>query len=182
VAETSADYAARYPLLHTPERWEWAGMDATFSMEPPPDDLVTNVHVIGYVGDRIVLCRDTRPVWFLPGGTREANESIEACADRELCEEAGATLAGPLHWMGAHYGTSDHPEPYRPWQPHPHKAWLWCYADVHLIGPPTNPPDGEHVVEVRTTTPAEAQSLLTSDNPWSPDLVALAQDLRTTRH
>jgi 8-oxo-dGTP diphosphatase len=181
VTEAGAGYAARYPLLHAPQRWEWAGVDAVFSTGPPPDELVTNVHVVGFVGERIVVCRDARPVWFLPGGTREEGESIEACADRELREEAGVSLAGPLWWIGAHHCVSDRPEPYRPWQPHPKKAWLWCCAEVRWEGEPTNPPGGEHVVEVRLAEPDEAQALVSSDYPWAPELVALAREIRSAR-
>lgn len=53
---------ARYPLLYAPQRWEWAGVDASFSTEPPPDELITKVHLVGFVGERIVVCRDARPV------------------------------------------------------------------------------------------------------------------------
>ncbi|MGA8114546.1 MAG: NUDIX hydrolase [Actinocatenispora sp.] len=173
------DYAVRYPLLHAPQRWDWGDMDALFATAPPADELVTNVHVVGFVGDRIVVCEDTRPVWFLPGGTREEHESVHDCVVRELREEAGASLAGPLHVIGAHRCRSDRPEPFRPWQPHPDKAWLWCYADVRVDGPPTNPPDGEQVVDVHVADPDEAQRLVSSEGPWMPELVALARELRS---
>ncbi|MCP2315475.1 hypothetical protein APR12_000808 [Nocardia amikacinitolerans] len=70
-------FAERYPLLHTPARWEWGGLDVRFSTELPADELVTNVHVVCFVGERIVLCRDDRDFWLLPGGTREAGESVD---------------------------------------------------------------------------------------------------------
>lgn len=153
-------------------------MDAVFSTAVPPEHLVTNVHVVGFVGDRIVVCRDHPDVWFLPGGTREPGESIEDCAARELEEEAGARLAGPLSWIGAYRCTSDRPEPFRPHQPHPEKAWLWCMADVVLDGAPSNPVDGEQVLEVRAVDPAEAQELLLTDGDWLPELVGLALQRR----
>ncbi|GAB2540383.1 NUDIX hydrolase [Nocardia heshunensis] len=168
--------ADRYPLLHAPARWEWGGLDVQFSTELPPDELVTNIHVVCFVGDRIVLCRDARDIWFLPGGTREAGESIEDCVIRELIEEAGAELTGPIHPIGAHYATTDHPTPYRPWQPHPHKAWLWCTADVELTGPPTNPDDGETILEVGLFTLSEARLRAARDGSYVPDLIALAAE------
>ena len=172
------DHRARYPHLHAPQRWEWGGFSAQFSTEPPPQDLVTNVHGVCFVGQDVVVCRDSRGAWFLPGGTREAGESIEACLARELREEAGATLVGLARWIGAHYCVSDHAEPYRAWQPHPRKAWLWCHADVTVDGAPTNPADGEQVVEVRVVSPAEAGRLLPVGGAHLGDLVALAVELR----
>jgi 8-oxo-dGTP diphosphatase len=172
-----ASLAARFPLLYARQRWEWAGIDAVFSTELPPDELVTNVHVVGFVGPRIVVCRDDRGVWMLPGGTREAGESIQGCVVRELSEEAGARLAGPLRPIGAHHCVTDLPDPYRPWQPHPAKAWLWCSADVIVDSAPSCPPDAEQIVEVRAASPAEAQRLLGADADWLPELIDLAVEL-----
>ncbi|QIS24301.1 NUDIX domain-containing protein [Nocardia terpenica] len=152
-------------------------MDVQFATEPPPDELVTNVHVICFVGDEIVLCRDDREVWIVPGGTREAGESIADCVVRELREEAGASLAGPLRTIGAHYAVSDRPAPYKPWQPHPRKAWLWCTADVVLDSAPTNPDDAEHILEVRTFPLTEALKKSRTDGPHLPPLLELAAEL-----
>ncbi|MFB7946481.1 NUDIX domain-containing protein [Kitasatospora phosalacinea] len=179
-ASDSAELAARYPALHAPQRWEWGGIDAQFSTEPPPDELVTNIHLVGFAEGRVVLCRDVRGHWFLPGGTREAAESIESCLERELREEAGARLLSPPTWIGHHLAVSDGPAPYRPWQPHPVKAWLWGWADVLVDSAPTNPDDGEQVVEVRPVPPEEAQLLLSQyREPWWPELIALAVESRT---
>ncbi|WP_405137372.1 NUDIX hydrolase [Nocardia sp. NBC_01388] len=169
--------ADRYPLLHTPARWEWGGLDVQFSTELPADELVTNIHVICFVGDRIVLCRDDRDVWIVPGGTREASESVLECVIRELREEAGAELAGPMQWIGAHHAVTDRPAPYRPWQPHPRKAWLWCTADVVLTGSPANPVDAEQILEVRALSLAEAVDLAATDGAHMPELLTLAAEL-----
>jgi 8-oxo-dGTP diphosphatase len=153
-------------------------MDATFAADPPADELVTNIHVVGFTGGQIVLCRTERGRWFLPGGTREEGEPIEDCVARELREEAGARLAGPLRWVGAHRCVSDRAVPYRPWQPHPLKAWLWCTADVVIDSAPTCPADGEQVVEVRAVDPAEAQRLLSAGSGWYAELIELAAETR----
>jgi 8-oxo-dGTP diphosphatase len=169
----------RFPLLHAPQRWEWGGMDAAFAVEPPADELVTNIHVVGFTGEgRVVVCRDDRDHWFLPGGTREAGETILACVDRELREEAGARLAGPLRWVGAHRCVSDRLVPYRPWQPHPVKAWLWGAAEVVIDSAPTCPADGEQVVEVRAAALPEAQRLLSGGAGWYAELIELAAEGR----
>lgn len=171
--------ARRYPLLHRPDRWEWASITMTFSTQLPPDELVASTHVVGFVGEEVLLCRDGRAgIWFLPGGTREPGESVDQSLVRELREEAGARLLGPFHRLGAHLGVSDAADPYRPHLPHPHKAWLWGWADVEVVSPPTNPADGEQVLEVRTFGLAEAVRRATSDYLWGGELVALAAEQR----
>lgn len=177
MAGADVEYKRRFPRLYAPVRWEWAGFDGAFSTVAPEPRLVSNVHVVGFVGERVVVCRTVRE-WFLPGGTLEADESVDACVVRELREEAGARVVGPLHWIGAHHGVTDKPVPYRPWQSHPHKAWLWCSVDVVVDGSPTNPEDGEQVVEVRVVSVAEARELLARSRDWLADLVALAVELR----
>jgi 8-oxo-dGTP diphosphatase len=169
----------RFPRLYARQRWDWGGIDATFSTDLPADELVTNIHVVGFCGQQIVLCRDDRG-WMLPGGTREDGETVHHCVVRELREEAGARLAGPLRWIGAHACVTDHPVPYRPWQPHPRKAFLWCSADVVVDSAPTSPADGEQIVEVRAVDKAEAQRLLHSDAGWMAELIELAAEVRAS--
>ncbi|MDH6139444.1 8-oxo-dGTP diphosphatase [Kitasatospora sp. GP30] len=167
----------RYPALFAPQRWEWGGIDAQFSLAMPPDGLITNIHLIGFIGDQVVVCEDNRGHWFLPGGTREADETVRDCLVRELREEAGARLCGEPFWIGAHLAVTDRPAPYRPWQPHPEKAWLWGWAEVELDGAPTNPDDGEQVVQVRALPVAEAAALMGAE-PWRAELIRLAAELR----
>ena len=150
-----------------------------FTTDLPPEEVVSNVHVVAFSGDRIVLCRDARDVWFLPGGTREPEESVHDCVVRELAEEAGGRLAGELHWFGAHRGITDAPAPYRPHLPYPEMAWLWCYADVEILGRPGNPDDGEEVLEVRAFDVPEALRRSATDFAWSPQLLRLAVELRS---
>ncbi|WP_167475725.1 NUDIX hydrolase [Nocardia arthritidis] len=170
-------YAERYPLLHRPTHWVWGNLDVQFSTDPPPDELVTNVHAVCFTGAEVVLCRDDRDRWLLPGGTREQHESIEDCLARELLEEAGARPTGPPTWLGAHYATAKDPVPYRDWHPHPNKAWLWVAVDVALTATPTNPPDAEQIVEVRAFPLDAALRFARTDGDYLPELVALAAEL-----
>ena len=55
---------------------------------------------------------------------------------------------------------------------------MWCSADVVVDGEPTNPDDGEQVVEVRVAPLAEARRLLAGFHGWLEDLVCLADELR----
>ncbi len=182
--ERADELAALFPALHAPQYWTWGRYDAQFSTVLPPDELVTNIHLVGFTdGGRVVLCRDDRDHWFLPGGTREHNESVDSCLVRELREEAGARLLGAPVWLGAHRCVTDDPVPYRPWQPHPEKAWLWGWAEVAVDSVPTNPDDGEQVVEVRAVEPAEAQRLLLhGHDAWWGELIGLAVELRSRPH
>jgi len=157
----------RYPLLYAPDRWEWAEIDVEFSTQLPSDELVQSVHVAGFIGEGVVLCRDERPdVWFLLGGTREPHESVDDCIRRELSEEAGGRLVGDFHPLGAHVGVSDRPHPYRPHLPHPRKAWLWGWSKVALVETPTLRAGGEAVTEVCTVPLREAMQLACTDNAW----------------
>jgi 8-oxo-dGTP diphosphatase len=174
---TSVSVAERFPVLHAPQRWEWGRLDAQFSTTLPPDPLVQSIHVVGFIGDTVVVCRHADE-WFLPGGTREPDEAVEQTVDRELAEEAGARRVGPLIWIGAHHCVADGTEPYRPHLPHPEKAWLWCVTDLVLDSTPTNPPDGEQVEEVRAAPVAEAQDLLAGNEPWYVELLTLAAEIR----
>ena len=122
MSDPDASRSSRFPLLYGMQRWEWGGIDAVFSTDLPAADLMTNVHVVGFIGEQIVVCHDDRGVWILPGGTREEGESIEDCAVREVSEEAGARLAGPLQPVGAHRCVTDRPAPHRPSQPYPESA------------------------------------------------------------
>lgn len=147
----------------------------SFTTQLPPDELIASTHVVGFVDDQVLLCRhEGTDVWFLPGGAREPGESIDHSLARELREEAGARLTGPFHRLGAHVGVSDAAHPYRSHLPHPKKAWLWGWAEVAVVGSPTNPTDGEQVGEVQTFGLAEATRLAVSDNAWGGELIALA--------
>jgi len=157
-------WAERFPELFAPAFWHWGDLDTQFTLEQPPDELISNVHVIARAEGGIVVCRNDLGWRFLPGGTREPDEPIEETARRELLEEAGARLTGPLTWLGGHRADHRRPGPYRPHLPHPVSYWINVVADVVVDLAPTNPPDGEQVVEVLVLPPEKAIEFLDEEN------------------
>lgn len=172
-----AEWAARFPRLFATEHGPDGEFDATFSLDPPPDRLVSNVHVIGRTNGGIVLCRNDLGWRFLPGGTREPGETIDQTARRELREEAGARLLGPLRRIGAHRCVRHRPAPVRPHLPHPVTYFLFAVADVQVDGAPTNPPGDEQVIEVLDLPPGRAVDWLAEFDPPLAELVALTMAL-----
>ncbi|TCM45841.1 NUDIX domain-containing protein [Kribbella sp. VKM Ac-2568] len=153
-------WVEQFPELFAPAFWEWGELDVRFTTEQPPDELVSNVHVVGRTEGGVVVCANDLGWRFLPGGTREPDELIHETARRELLEEAGARITGPLTWIGAHRADHRRPEPYRPHLPHPVSCWINVVADVVIEDAPTNPPDGEQVTEVLVLPPDAAIAYL----------------------
>ena len=64
--------------------------------------------------DRVLLVRHTygRPTWHLPGGGVKRRESLVQALQRELEEEVGVTVTGPVRLLGTYSnmseGKSDH--------------------------------------------------------------------------
>ena len=84
------------------------------------DVLRATLQPIG-VGVRVLLVHDDAallvyhsyvPYWHLPGGGLKRGETLEAAARREVYEEAGAVVTGPLALLGIFLGNtrmrSDH--------------------------------------------------------------------------
>jgi 8-oxo-dGTP diphosphatase len=174
---TDVPWVQRFPRLYAPSRWEWGGVDVQFSLAEPHEELVGNVHVVCRCDGGIVLCRNDLGWRFLPGGTREPGESVRETARRELVEEAGATLVGGWTHLGAFRAEHSRPTPFRPHLPHPLSYWLYAVADVTLDGAPTNPPDGEQVVEVVCLPVNEAATWLSEYDEPGAELVLLAAAL-----
>jgi hypothetical protein len=83
-------------------------------------------------------------------------------------------VVGRIHfWSG--FGA-----PYRPHLPHPEFHQVVSYAEVEMIGAPTNPPDGEHVLYVEQLLIGEACKRLRVTNPFEAELLHLVARIRQT--
>jgi len=74
-----------------------------------------------------------------------------------------------------HVADSDREQPYRPHLPHPRAYWAYFIADVRVVGAPTNPVDGETVVEVLTLPPAAAADYIEEHDPIHADVLRHAE-------
>jgi 8-oxo-dGTP diphosphatase len=158
----AAIWADRFPELFRPRYESYANADLEFRLGEPPDEEVARLHVVGVdARGRVVVCRSVEGWRFLPGGRRERGESLAQVSRRELREEAGCSVLGePGSVFAYERATSRNPEPHHPHFTHPVSAWAYAVARVEVTGPPTNPPDGESVVEVLALPPAEAVAWL----------------------
>lgn len=154
---------------------DYADADVSFTLEPPPDALVSRLHLLARTEGGIVVCVSDLGWRFLPGGTPEPGEQLLDTADRELREEAGARRTAALTWVGAHRADSRLPLPYRPHLAHPRAYWSYAVTNVVLDGPPTNPVDGEQVTDVLVLSADEAVRFIAEHDQVHADVVRLSQ-------
>ena len=173
---TVIDWSARFPGLFAPLHVDYANADVTFTVDPAPEDLVARIHCVAVVPDGgVIVCRSIDGWRFLPGGTREPAETITGSVTRELLEEAGARVTGEVTVFASQVAQSRNAGPYRPHLPHPLAYWAFAITTAEIVQPPTNPADGEHVIEVLALPPTEAAAWLAVHDPGHADVVRLAQ-------
>lgn len=77
---------------------------ATIRRVPESDPLYISSAVFVQRHGQILLLKraagSNLGAWYLPGGALDEGESVEECARRELMEEAGLTVTGPLTVVG----------------------------------------------------------------------------------
>jgi 8-oxo-dGTP diphosphatase len=168
-------WAARFPDLFKKSYNVQADCGLGFTTEPVPAELVTRLHLVAATSsNQLIVCRSVEEWRFLPGGSREKGETLPELARRELLEEAGACITGEVQLFAAQVADSHRAEPYKPHHPHPRSYWAYGVAEARVIQPPTNPPDGEHVIEVLTMAPDQAADYVGCHDALHADVIRLA--------
>lgn len=94
-------------VLQADERTEWppSQLRVRTYLTPtlPPLDLVTSVRAVVRKAEQILVVRDPVSVHILPGGRREAGETLLQTLEREVLEETGWTIEGPRLLGLAHF-------------------------------------------------------------------------------
>ena len=173
-----ARWAEQFPLLFAASEVGYADCELSFTTAAVPDDLVARLHLVAVTVHRqVIVCRSVQGWRFLPGGTREPGELLSGLAERELLEEAGARLTGPMRIFASHVADSRASAPYRPHLPHPRSYWAYGVASAEIVGPPSNPPDGEQIVEVLTLALPAAIAYLAEHDPLHAQVLSLATSM-----
>jgi 8-oxo-dGTP pyrophosphatase MutT (NUDIX family) len=171
---------SEYPYLLTEHTWSWGPVTTVFEQGTPPGGLVSNVNIAPFVDDSGRVIVRQRIGWCIVGGTLEPGETYLDTLKRELLEEAGCELID-CKIFGALRMTSLASTPYRVHLPHPVSYRLLCLGEVRRVCEPTNPEDGEHILEVSILPLDEACKRLEArpdDGPLLADIYKLAAKMR----
>jgi 8-oxo-dGTP pyrophosphatase MutT (NUDIX family) len=92
------------------------------SQEMPPLDYITSVRAVMLQGEKVLVVRDPVGHHILPGGRREAHETLRETLQRELREETGWSLKEVRHLGFLHF---QYLAPFRPeWGAYPYPDFL----------------------------------------------------------
>lgn len=83
-------------------------------------------------------------------------------------------------YFAAHLAESNREQPYRAHLPHPRTYWAYAVGDVRIVREPSNPIDGETVVEVLTLPPDLAAEFIEVHDPVHADVLRLAHAMGLT--
>jgi 8-oxo-dGTP diphosphatase len=166
----------RFPELSGTTQFDWGAI--SFEDEVPSDDLISNVTVVPFIGDKCVLIFTKEWGWMIPGGTLEPAETYQQAARRELIEEAGAQLLD-FNLIFAIRHESRLITPYRQHLPFPVFYRLVGYGGALIVGEPTNPVGGEEVLRVELLDVEEAvKTVGNASHGWYAAAIRIASESR----
>ncbi len=85
LSERDRHWSALFPELFAEHYSDYAHCRLEFTTGAVPDELVSRLHLVAVTPEtEVVICRSTQGWRFLPGGTREPDESLLDLARREL--------------------------------------------------------------------------------------------------
>jgi 8-oxo-dGTP pyrophosphatase MutT (NUDIX family) len=138
---------------------------------PPPTVHVRSVKCVAFRGGCVLALRDPVGAHILPGGSREAGETLAQTLERELLEETGWTVTAPqmigvvrLRWLQERPPHVPADSPY-----YPDFLWLIQTAEVDAHRPDAllhEPGEGVPVF-LPLSDPATAVEL--EANMWAPE-------------
>jgi ADP-ribose pyrophosphatase YjhB (NUDIX family) len=107
----------------------------------PPPELITSARAVVLRADGVLVVRDPTSVHILPGGRRQAGETLEQTVRREVLEETGwvidpPSLLGVKHFR--HLGPKPPAYPYA----YPDFFQVVYAAQAHRFDPGGREPDG----------------------------------------
>ncbi len=85
-------------------RWQTWRAAVFLGLKGTAQRLTLGTRVMLVDGDKVLLIRHTYvPGWQFPGGGVEPGETVEAAARREVLEESGYRVSGPLELFGIYH-------------------------------------------------------------------------------
>lgn len=153
------------PLIAEEDVWNWQGTPTPLrrttylTAEEPPLAAVTSVRAVVCREAEVLVVREpTGAHYVVPGGRREAGETIEATVRREVLEETGWSLGALDPLAVVHYRHINPRPPGYPY-PYPDFAQIIFLAEALTFDPAATIPD-EWVAASGLYSAAEALRLV----------------------
>jgi len=173
---------ADFPYLFGEHIWPWGPVKTVFEPGESFPDLVSNVNIVPFDLTGWLIVRQSIG-WGIVGGTLEPGETYLETVRRELMEEAGCELVN-FELFGALRMEFFTDKPYRPHLPFPISYRLLGVGEVKRVTSPTNPENGEKIIEAKTFSLDKACELLEKrpdDGPLLADIYRYASLFRNRR-